>query len=310
MRRAVLALLAAALLLRPARAADHLTVLLDWFINPDHAPLLVAQQGGAFRRAGLDVELVAPSDPNIPPRLVAAGHGDIALTAEPQFHEQIAAGLPLTRIGVLIGRPLSTLVSLRSAGITSPAGLRGKRIGYGSGEVEKAMVGAMLGTAGLSLRDVNMVQVGEQLSVALLTHRVDAVTVYRNFETLELQARGAPVNGLDYERNGVPEFDELIYVVRRDRAADPRLPRFLHALAEATAALRAAPDAAFAQSAAAHPDLDTDLNRQSWRVTLPYFAPDPAALDAARYDRFAQFLARAGVIAAPPPAATYTVRLP
>lgn len=293
----------------PAAAADHLTVLLDWFINPDHAPLLLAEETGAFKRAGLDVDLVQPADATIPPRLVAAGHGDIALTAEPQFHEQIAAGLPLTRIGVLIGHPLSTLVSLASEGVTSPAGLRGKRVGYGSGDVEKAMVGAMLGSAGLSLRDVEMVQVGEQLTLALLTRRVDAVTVYRNFETLELQAHGAAVNGLDYERYGVPDFEELIYVVRRDRAADPRLPRFLRAIAEATAALRADPAGSFRRAAAARPDFDTALNRQSWQVTVPYFAPHPEALNETAYRNFAAFLAKSGVIGPPPPVSSYTARL-
>ncbi len=294
------------LLCRPATAADHVTVLLDWFVNPDHAPLLVAQQIGAFQRAGLDVELIAPADPNIPPRLVAAGHGDIALTAQPQLYEQIAGGLPLARIGALIDRPLSTLVSLAGEGITSPAGLRGKRIGYGSGEIEKAMVGAMLATAHLSLRDVTMVQVGEQLSVSLLAHQVDAVTVYRNFESIELREHGAQINGLDYESNGVPSFDELIYVVRRDAAGDARWPRFLRAVAEGTAYLRAHPAACWAAFAAAHPDLDNKLNHESWIATLPYFAVDPFTLDGARYDRFARFLTGAGVIAAAPPLATYT----
>jgi putative hydroxymethylpyrimidine transport system substrate-binding protein len=304
-----LALVLALLVVRPAHAADHLTVLLDWFVNPDHAPLLVAQQIGAFARAGLDVELIAPADPSIPPRLVAAGHGDIALTAQPQFYEQIAGGLPLLRIGALIDRPLSTLVSLASTGITSPAALRGKRIGYGSGEIEKAMVGAMLATAGLTLNDVHMVQIGEQLSVSLLTHQVDAVTVYRNFESIELRQEGATINGLDYETNGVPSFDELIYVVRRTAAADPRLPRFLRAVAEATAYLRAHPDECWQKFAARHPDLDNTLNHESWLATLPYFAADPFALDAERYRRFSNFLLHAGVILASPDVATYTLRL-
>jgi putative hydroxymethylpyrimidine transport system substrate-binding protein len=157
----------------------------------------------------------------------------------------------------------------------------------------------------MSLRDVTMVQVGEQLSVSLLTHQVDAVTVYRNFESIELREHGAAIHGLDYESNGVPSFDELIYVVRRDAAGDPRLPRFLRAVAEATAYLRAHPAECWAAFAATHPDLDNALNRESWTVTLPYFAADPFALDGARYDRFARFLTDAGMIAAPPPLATY-----
>jgi putative hydroxymethylpyrimidine transport system substrate-binding protein len=303
---AVVLCVIAALLSRPAEAADHLTVLLDWFVNPDHAPILVAQQIGAFARAGLDVELIAPADANMPPRLVAAGHGDIALTAQPQLYEQVAGGLSLVRIGALIDRPLSTLVSLRQTGITSAAGLKGKRIGYGSGDMERAMVGAILASAGLSLHDVTMVQVGEQLSVSLLTHQVDAVTVYRNFESIELRENGAKIESLDYETHGVPWFDELIFVVRRDAANDARFPRFLQAVAEGAAYLRAHPQDCWNRFAAAHPDLNNSLNHDAWFATVPYFAADPFALDAARYDAFAAFLVRAGVLTGAPRLGDYT----
>ena len=53
-------------------ASAEMIVLLDWFINPDHAPLYVALERGYFREAGLDVEFSAPADPNDPPKLVAA----------------------------------------------------------------------------------------------------------------------------------------------------------------------------------------------------------------------------------------------
>ena len=36
----------------PALAADKLTVMLDWFVNPDHAPLIVAREKGFFADAG------------------------------------------------------------------------------------------------------------------------------------------------------------------------------------------------------------------------------------------------------------------
>lgn len=288
-----------------AHAADKLTVLLDWFINPDHAPILVAQQIGAYAAEGLDVTLIPPADATMPPKLVAAGQGDIALTAEPQFLEQVAAGLPLVRIGALIDRPLSTLVMLQDSGIRKLADLRGKRIGYGSGEVERAMVGAMLRSAGLTIADVTMVQIGEQLTVALLAHQVDAVTVYRNFETLELQQHGARPIGFDYETHGVPNFDELIFVARAGAAHDGRLARFLRATARGVAYLRAHPAESWASFAAAHPELNDALNHQSWFATLPYFAADPFACDPAAYDRFAAFLRQAGVIDAIGPASGY-----
>ncbi|MCP5458899.1 MAG: ABC transporter substrate-binding protein [Gammaproteobacteria bacterium] len=73
---------------------EKLTVLLDWFVNPDHAPLVVALEKGFFAKQNLDVDLIAPADPNDPPKLVAAGKADIALSYQPQLHIQINQGLP------------------------------------------------------------------------------------------------------------------------------------------------------------------------------------------------------------------------
>ncbi len=100
-------LLLAALLIvaSPAAAADKLTVLLDWFVNPDHAPLVVARQGGFFAREGLDVELVPPADPSAPPRLVAAGQAEIAVHYQPSLVTDVAAGLPLVRFATLVETP-------------------------------------------------------------------------------------------------------------------------------------------------------------------------------------------------------------
>ncbi len=40
--------------------------------QPDHAPIIIAKERGLFAKRGLDVQLVEPSDPSAPPRLVAA----------------------------------------------------------------------------------------------------------------------------------------------------------------------------------------------------------------------------------------------
>ena len=276
------------LLAFPAQAAEHITLVLDWFINPDHAPILVAQQIGAYAAEGLDVELVQPADPNIGPKLVAAGQADIALTAEPQFIEQVAGGLQLARLGVLIDRPLSSLVALRDSGVGKLADLRGKRIGYGSGEVERVMVSVMLRRAGVPPEDVQMVQIGEQLTVALLSHHVDAVSVYRNFEPLELARQGAKIVQFDYERNGVPAFEDLMFASRPGPAGDTRYARFLRATTRGLVYLRAHPGESWEMVRKAYPDLDDPLNHAAWEATLPYFAVD--AGEKADYAGFAGFL--------------------
>ena len=78
-----------------AAAADRLTLILDWFVNPDHGPIVVAQQRGYFAEAGLEVEVIAPADPSDPPKMVAAGKADLAVSYQPQLHLQVREGLPL-----------------------------------------------------------------------------------------------------------------------------------------------------------------------------------------------------------------------
>ena len=106
-------------------AAEKLTVLMDWFTNPDHAQLILAKELGYFKDEELEVELVEPADPSLPPKMVAAGKADIAITYQPQLHVQVAQGLPLSRFGTLVSTPLNSLVVLQDGPIKEIADLKG-----------------------------------------------------------------------------------------------------------------------------------------------------------------------------------------
>ena len=99
-----------------AQAPQRMTLLLDWFVNPDHGPLLVAQELGYFRDAGLAVEFVAPADPNDPPKLVAAGRGDLAISYQPALTLHAERGLPLARIALPAGPCEFVVKAKRKAG--------------------------------------------------------------------------------------------------------------------------------------------------------------------------------------------------
>ncbi|WP_181708567.1 ABC transporter substrate-binding protein [Chthonobacter rhizosphaerae] len=295
----------------PARAADSLTVLLDWFVNPDHAPLVVAREGGYFARHGLDVTLVPPADPSQPPRLVAAGQAEVAVHYQPSLQQDAAAGLPLVRFGTLVETPLNTLTVLKDGPVTSLEDLRGKRIGYSVSGFEDAMLGQMLKSVGLGLDDVDLINVNFALSASLIAGQVDAVIGgYRNFELTQLRLEGKEGVAFFPEEHGVPPYDELVLVTHADLAGDGRLPRFLAAIEEATLFLTNHPDEAWSLFIKAHPDLDDELNRTAWADTLPRFAKRPAALDVGRYERFAAFMVESGLVKAMPRVESYarTVR--
>ncbi|MBM3558554.1 MAG: ABC transporter ATP-binding protein [Alphaproteobacteria bacterium] len=294
----------------PACAADRLTVLLDWFVNPDHAPLYVAAGRGEFARRGLQVEMVAPADPNDPPKLVAAGKGDIALSYQPQLHMQVGEGLPLVRVGTLVATPLNTLVVLAGGPVKTLADLKGRKVGFSVGGFEEALLGAMLARHGLSLKDVTMINVNFSLSPSLFAGHVDAVIgAFRNFELNQMEIEKRPGRAFYPEEEGVPPYDELIFVARTDRVSDPKLRAFIDAIEAGTMYLVNHPDESWKLFLAANKDLDDELNRRAWKDTMPRFALRPAALDRNRYARFAAFLKGTGLIKEALPVEKYAVEL-
>ena len=305
-----LLILCSSLITPPALAAEKMTILLDWFVNPDHAPLIVAKEKGFFDEADLDVTLIAPADPNDPPKLVAAGKADLAVSYQPQLHIHVAQGLPLVRVGTLVATPLNALVVLANGPVKTIADLKGRKIGFSIGGFEDALLGAMLTRHGLSLADITLVNVNFSLSPAIIAGQVDGVIgAFRNFELNQMDLVGRPGRAFYPEEEGVPPYDELI-VVANGQSLDPgRLRGFLDALERGVQYLVNHPDAAWSLFIKAHTDLDDELNRRAWRDTLPRFALRPAALDSARYERFAAFLESQGLINTIPPLESYAVEI-
>lgn len=294
-----------------AQPPEKLTVLLDWFVNPDHAPLFVAKELGLFAKHGLEVELIAPSNPNDPPKLVAAGKADLAVSYQHQHQMQVDQGLPLVRVATLVATPLNSLVVLADSGIESIGDLRGKTIGYSVGGFETVLLKVMLAEAGLALSDVQLVNVNFSLSPSLLSGKVDGVIgAFRNFELNQLDLEGRPGRAFFVEEHGVPAYDELIVVAHRDQVGRPALRAFVDAVEEGVQYLINHPEASwhlFVQGE--RQELDDELNRRAWRDTLPRFALRPGALDQARYLRFARFLEQEQITKPAPPLAQWAIEL-
>jgi putative hydroxymethylpyrimidine transport system substrate-binding protein len=315
MNRPRLLIIAIICLLWPSLASgqdrEKLTVLLDWFVNPDHAPLFVAQEKGFFSKHGLDVELIAPSNPNDPPKLVAAGKADLAVSYQHQHQMQVDQGLPLVRVATLIATPLNSLVVLADSGIDDIADLRGKTVGYSVGGFETVLLTVMLQQSGLQPSDVKLVNVNFSLSPSLLSGKVDGVIgAFRNFELNQLELEGHPGRAFFVEEFGVPAYDELIIVANRDDLDRPALRAFVDALEEGVQYLVNHPDDSWRLFIGGdRGDLDDELNRRAWRDTLPRFALRPGALDRSRYLRFAAFLHEQKIIDGIAPLADWAVEL-
>lgn len=281
----------------PAMAQDRMTLLLDWFVNPDHGPIIVAQELGYFKDAGLEVEIVAPADPSDPPKMVAAGQADLAISYQPQLHMQIEGGLPLRRVGTLVATPLNCLLVLEDGPIKSSADLKGRKVGFSVAGVEEVLLSTILGQHGLTLDDIELVSVNWSLSPSLMSGQVDAVIgAYRNFELNQMEIEGVPGRCFFIEEEGIPAYDELIYVANPATMNADMIRRFLFATERATQYIVNHPTESWEIFASTSTELRDELNAKAWVDTVPRFALRPSALDHARYTRFETFLKETGMI--------------
>jgi putative hydroxymethylpyrimidine transport system substrate-binding protein len=280
----------------PLLAADDMTLMLDWFVNPDHGPIIVAQELGYFAEQDLNVEIIAPADPADPPKLVAAGKADLAISYQPHLHLQIHEGLPLRRVGTLVATPLNCLLVLADGPIKSPADLVGKKVGFSVSGVEEAVLGTILRHNGLTMDAVEMVNVNWSLSPSLMSGQVDAVIgAYRNFELNQMEIEGVPGTCFYVEEQGLPAYDELIYVANADTMDKDMIARFLAATEKATQYIVNHPDESWALFASTSAELQDELNARAWADTVPRFALRPGAMDMGRYAAFETFLNEAGL---------------
>lgn len=281
----------------PAFSQDKMTLLLDWFVNPDHGPIIVAQEKGYFAEQDLEVEVIAPADPSDPPKLVAAGRAELAISYQPQLHLQVHEGLPLKRVGTLVATPLNCLLVLKDGPIETPADLTGKKIGFSVGGVEEAVLQSVLGTHGVGLDEVELVNVNFSLSPSLMSGQVDAVIgAFRNFELNQMDIEGVAGKCFFVEEEGLPPYDELIYVANPNKMDSDMIARFLAATEKATQYIVNHPEDSWEIFSATSTELQDELNDRAWDDTIPRFALRPAAFDAGRYAAYEQFLFEAGLI--------------
>ena len=278
-------------------SSNKLTIGLDWFINPDHAPLIIAKKRNFFKDLNLDVEMIEPADPNDPPKLVAAGKLDIAISYQPQLHIQVDQGLPVVRVGTLVSVPLNSLVVLRDGPIKNISDLRGKKIGFSVGGFEEALLSGMLQKYNLEMSDVELVNINFSLSPSLIAKKVDAVIgAFRNFELNQMDIVNKPGRAFYPEEHGVPTYEELIYIANQKNKDNPLFDKFFSAIQRATLTIINDPVSTWRDFSSFRKGLDDELNKRAYKDTISRFSLRPQAHDLKTYKNFSKFLKNKGII--------------
>jgi putative hydroxymethylpyrimidine transport system substrate-binding protein len=245
---------------------------LDFYPNPDHAGIYVAQKLGYFEEAGLDVNIETPSDPAAPVKQVAAGRSDLAISYEPEVALAREQGLDVVAVAALVNQPLTSMIWLKKSGIKGVADLKGKTVATAGIPYQDKFLETILARVDLTPADVKAVNVGFGLLPAMVSGSADATLGgFRNVEGVDLRERGLAPTVTPVDELGVPTYDELVLVANRESLeADPdKFRLFLAALERGTDVAVEQPGAATTAITEANPDLEPKLAAAEVEATLP-----------------------------------------
>jgi putative hydroxymethylpyrimidine transport system substrate-binding protein len=254
---------------------EKLTLDLDFYPNPDHAGIYMAEKEGFFEEAGLDLTIDSPSDPAAPIKDVAAGRADLAITYEPEVALAREQGLDVVAVAALVNQPLTSLIWLKNSGIKGVADLKGKTVSYAGIPYQEAFLTTILRRAKVPESSVKTVNVGFGLLPSLIGGSAQAMLGgYSNVEGVDLQQRGKAPVITPVDELGVPTYDELVFVARRATLEEDgqRIRLFISALRRGTEAAAENPKAATEAILAANTDLEPKLAEAEVKATLPLLA--------------------------------------
>jgi putative hydroxymethylpyrimidine transport system substrate-binding protein len=298
-----------------ARSAtsEDLRLVLDYFPNADHAGIYAAQASGEYDRAGLNVDIKAPPDPAAPLKLLQAGRADLVLSYEPELLLARDKGADdLVAVGALVQKPLTSLMALPGSGIRTAEDLEGKRVGTAGIGYQSAYLRTIAEKAGIDPGSIKETNVGFDFTRPLIAKRVDATLgAFWNYEGVDLQRRGKDPVILKMDELGVPTYNELIFVARRedfDEEGASRLRRFLQAAARGHKILRNDPGVGIDALLDASKGLDRGLQTAAVKATKPVFFPEGDKhtfgwMDPAQWDAYGRWMQDNGLLKQQPNAA-------
>jgi NitT/TauT family transport system substrate-binding protein len=201
------------------------TLFVTFIPNVQFAPVYVALSKGYFEDAGFNVTLVEYGDEPVGVNLIAAGERHFGLVSGEQVLTARSQGLPVVFVYEWFQEyPVGIAVPVET-GITSVAGLAGRRVGI-PGRFGASYSGliALLSANDMTEQDIDLQEIGYNAPEVLCVGGVDAAVVYINNEPLQIRQRAAagdcgsvtdvtviPVSsGVDMVSNGVVTNEAMI----------------------------------------------------------------------------------------------------
>lgn len=222
-----------------AAETKKITVMADWIPWANQGPMFTATNKGYFEDEGIEVKVISPANPADPIKLVARQRVHLSMTYVPEVMISQDTGIPVKSMAVALRVLSSGLTVMPDQGVKTISDLKGKVLGVGPKADAQAFLNTILIGAGLTKKDVKIVDPGWGHINFLLTGKVTAAHSLKYAEHMIVEEIQAKKNGpapifFAYNEYGVPKMYYQLYVGNGDWAAkNPgTMCRFLRATAK------------------------------------------------------------------------------
>ena len=287
---------------------------LEWFMNPDHLPLLLGLEHDWFAEAGFEVELVEPAEHQDAVAALEAGDLDLAITEPIHLVEDVAKNRPVRGFARFL-HTNGGVMYLESSGIHRPRDMAKARVQYpgAPGPGGPAIVKTMVEADGGTVDTLTPINYGFKHTDALIEDRADVATLaFYNFEVIEAVHRGHPAGFFALKDWGVPDFCQLILIASPARLAaeGDDFARFVKVMARGLDRIHQAPaEVRGTYFRRTETDPADPLMNAIFDATVPCFTFDMTMADA-YYARLGTWMARHGLVeSVPSPDACWTNEL-
>lgn len=253
----------------PVLPHPNFDIALDDWETPEVAGILMATKRGYFADSGLKVSMLAPPGPGGVIPDVVAGYDAIGVSHEPEAVLAREKGEPIVIVGSLVSRPTAAIIWLKKSKIGGIADLKGKTIAIPGLPFQESFLEKVLARGGLTLGDVKVESVANQMVPDLVSGRVDAIFGRSNLQGAELEARGLEPVVTPVHDFGIPAYDEIVVIAQADCLSQkPRIFRkFLSAVARGTAAALEDPQGT-ADALEAEDEKNPEIGRKAMKAQI------------------------------------------
>ena len=272
------ALFAAALALplaAPAKAADKVVLMLNWYVYGEHAPFFYGKEKGLYAAKGIDLEIQEGRGSAITIQAVAAktipfGYADVATMIR-----AAVKGAPVTSPGVLLQTSPMSVMGFTEKNIRKPEDLKGKTVATTPGDSMSQIWPLFLKKAGLKESEMQIVSGDAQTKLnAVINGQADVLLGYAMDQSMKIKdATGKSVHPIMFADYGIQLVSSGIIAHTDTLKESPDLVRrFMAATTESIEAAEKDPAGAVKAVLAALPKAGKpETLQEGFELTIPLY---------------------------------------